>query len=224
VIISEPSNPWMAGPANLFTREFFEIGSRALRNGGLFSQWIHIYSLDPELLRSVIATFQSVFPHVYVFQPLARNDLVLVGSREPIELDVARMGGRWQRPAVKDDLSRMGLNEFAGVLAQARMGPEEVIALVDGARINTDDNGLLLFAAPLSVHSSTATQNESLLGVASRGVAEYLIFSEATLDIEVNFLRYLAAGYQASGFPIEAVRTQIVSDRRFELGREEGGI
>jgi len=224
VIISEPSNPWMAGPANLFTREFFEIGSRALRSGGFFTQWIHMYSLDPGLLRTVMATFQSVFPHVYVFHPLARNDLILVGSKEPMLLDVARMGGRWQLPAVRSDLSRLGLTEFAGVLAQARLGPEEVRAFGDGARINTDDNGLLLFGAPLSVHASTVTENKQLLGLASHGVAEYLTFPGATLENEVDFLRYLAAGYRATGFSLEAARTQYLSDRRLELGREEAGM
>jgi len=223
VIISEPSNPWMAGPANLFTREFFEIGSRALQGGGLFAQWIHLYALDPELLRSTIATFQSVFPHVYVFHPQRRSDLILVGSKEPIELDVARMGGRWQVPAVRSDLSRVGIHELAGVLAQARLGPEEVRALTEGARINTDDNGLLLFGAPLYVHSSTVTQNDQLLGDASHGVAEYLLFPGATVEIEADFLLYLAAGYQASGFPSEAARAKLVSDRRRERAREEVG-
>jgi spermidine synthase len=223
VIISEPSNPWMAGPANLFTREFFEIGSRALKGGGLFTQWIHLYSLDPELLRTTIATFRSVFPHVYVFHPLRRNDLILVGSKEPIELDVARMGGRWQVPTVRGDLSRLGLHEFAGVLAQARLGPEEVVALTEGARINTDDNGLLLFGAPLYVHSTTAAQNDQLLGEVSRGVAEYLLFRGATLQNEVDFLRYLAAGYRVSGFPLEAARAQLISDQRLERSLEEAG-
>jgi hypothetical protein len=160
VIISEPSNPWMAGPANLFTQEFFEIGSRALRDGGLFTQWIQLYTLDAELLRSAIATFRSVFPYVYAFHPLRKNDLILVGSETPIELDVARLGARWQVPAVQSDLACLGFHELAVVLAQARLGPDEVAALSTGARINTDDNGLLLFGAPLSVHSSTTVLND----------------------------------------------------------------
>jgi hypothetical protein len=118
----------------------------------------------------------------------------------------------------------MGLHEFAGVLAQARMGPEEVIALVDGARINTDDNGMLLFAAPLYVHSSTNWENSRLLEGASRGVADYLLFPGETSEVEVTFLRYLATGYQAFGFTSEAGRAQLASERRLELAREEGGI
>ena len=132
VIISEPSNPWMAGPANLFTREFFQIGADRLAPGGVFGQWIHIYNLDPELLRSVITTFQLVFPNVYVFHPLSKTDLILVGSEEPINLDVARMGAAWMVPAVQQDLARLGFTRLSDVLAQLRMGPDEVAELGRG--------------------------------------------------------------------------------------------
>jgi len=208
VIISEPSNPWMAGPANLFTQEFFEIGAQGLREGGIFTQWVQLYSLDPTLLRSVIATFHSVFPYVYAFHPMRKSDLMLVGSRSPIEMDVARIGARWQVPAVRDDLVRIGLSGLTAVIAQARLGPEEVAGLARGGRINTDDNGLLLFNAPLHVHSYTNVGNDQLLGTTARGVGAYLRFPGATPQIEGDFLRYLAAAYEASGFRVEAVQTQ----------------
>ena len=223
VIISEPSNPWMAGPANLFTREFFEIGSRALKDGGIFTQWIQMYSLEPRLLQSAIATFQSVFPYVYVFHPLRENDLILVGSKSPIELDVARIGMRWQVPAVRSDLDRLGFHELAAVLAQARVGPDEVAVLVAGGRINTDDNGFILFNAPLSVHSSTTAQNDQLLEASSRGVADYLEFPGATLEIEGDFLSYLSSAYISSGFHLEGAFAQRIADARYEQARGEPG-
>jgi spermidine synthase len=34
VIISEPSNPWVSGQANLFSREFFELAKKHLNRGG----------------------------------------------------------------------------------------------------------------------------------------------------------------------------------------------
>ncbi|MGE5833138.1 MAG: spermidine synthase, partial [Acidobacteriota bacterium] len=38
VIISEPSNPWVAGVASLFTREFFEAARSRLSDGGVLCQ------------------------------------------------------------------------------------------------------------------------------------------------------------------------------------------
>ncbi|MCK5009976.1 MAG: fused MFS/spermidine synthase, partial [Deltaproteobacteria bacterium] len=46
VIISEPSNPWMAGLANLFTREFFLLANDRLNEDGIFVQFFHGYQMD----------------------------------------------------------------------------------------------------------------------------------------------------------------------------------
>ena len=216
VIISEPSNPWMAGPANLFTREFFQIGADRLAQGGIFGQWLQMYNLDPGLLRSVIATFQTVFPNVYVFQPLSRRDLILVGSAEPIDLNVARMGQAWTAPAVREDLARLGFTRLSDVLAQARMGPEEVANLGRGAKISTDDNGLILFGAPLHVFASTDEENQELLARSSQSISKYLHFPGATPEIEARFLTDLAESYIDSGFTWEAAFAKGLAESRLD--------
>ena len=40
VIISEPPHPWVAGVANLFTRDFYRIAHQRLREAGVFTQWL----------------------------------------------------------------------------------------------------------------------------------------------------------------------------------------
>ena len=45
VIISEPSNPWMAGVAALFTREFLQAARSRLAPGGILCQWAHTYNI-----------------------------------------------------------------------------------------------------------------------------------------------------------------------------------
>ena len=47
LIISEPSNPWIAGVATLFTDEFYAAARQRLAPGGIFVQWVQSYSLDP---------------------------------------------------------------------------------------------------------------------------------------------------------------------------------
>ena len=46
VIVSEPSNPWMAGIASLFTREFFAMARARLQPGGVLCQWAHTYDIS----------------------------------------------------------------------------------------------------------------------------------------------------------------------------------
>jgi spermidine synthase len=82
IIVSEPSHPWVPGVANLFTQEFFELGRARLREDGIFVQWVQIYQLSTDSLRSVLATYRSVFPHVMMFRVGGASqgkDLILVG-------------------------------------------------------------------------------------------------------------------------------------------------
>ena len=62
VIVSQPSNPWVAGQAALFTREFFDLVRSRLAPGGIFCQWVQGYGLRAPDFQSVVATFAAAFP------------------------------------------------------------------------------------------------------------------------------------------------------------------
>ena len=81
LIVAEPSNPWLTGVSNLFTKEYFEMGKRKLKPGGIWSQWIQIYGMDTNDLRSLLGTFSDTYPYVHLFSTISDADLVLVGSR-----------------------------------------------------------------------------------------------------------------------------------------------
>ncbi len=160
LIISEPSHPWVPGVANLFTREFFTIGRERLRDEGVFVQWLQIYQLSNENLRSVLATFNQVFPHVALFRiggAAKGKDLILIGSRNPIRLDL--LSERMKDARVAADLRRIGLTSAADVMAwfvcdETRLAP----AIMD-ATINTDDNMHVETVAPREAFRPTMDEN-----------------------------------------------------------------
>ena len=80
VTISEPSNPWMAGVANLFSRDFFALARTRLGPGGLFCQWAHVYNMSPRDLRVVVGSFSDVFPEAALFV-VNEGDVLLLGAR-----------------------------------------------------------------------------------------------------------------------------------------------
>lgn len=139
IIVSEPSHPWVPGVANLFTQEFFELGRERLSEQGIFVQWVQIYQLSTESLRSVLATYTRVFPHVLMFRVGGRGkDLLLMGSNQPLNLD--RLSERINDPRVSAELARVNLSSEADVRSWYVCDEKTLGPAVAGAKINTDDN------------------------------------------------------------------------------------
>ncbi len=163
VIVSEPSNPWMTVAANLFTEDFFRMARTRLRPGGVFSQWIQTYYLPPEDLRSIIAAFRAAFPQVMLFETLEGLDLVLLGTEDPLAIDLERFGRDTEELIVAMDLARVGLNDPVAILGLFRLGPAEIDRLIVGAARNTDDNARVEFSAPRTLGLNTQPENGKLL-------------------------------------------------------------
>jgi spermidine synthase len=160
VIISEPSHPWVPGVANLFSREFFTLGRERLRSDGVFVQWLQIYQLSNESLRSVLATFSEVFPHTAVFriQGAAKGkDLILLGSREPINLNP--MSKRMSEPRVVADLKRIGIDTPADIMSWFVCDESRLRPALAGAVINTDDNMHVESVAPREAFRPSSEEN-----------------------------------------------------------------
>lgn len=103
-IVSEPSNPWMAGIGNLMTVEFFETARSTLRDDGLMVQWLHLYEMSPAVLSAILNSFSSVFPRVTVWCP--RNaDILLLGSQRPLSVSLEKLDERLRSPAVQQSIS-----------------------------------------------------------------------------------------------------------------------
>jgi len=171
VIVSEPSNPWMTGVANLFTAEFFAHVRTRLRPGGLLAQWFHQYGMALDDVRALLATVRASFPYVYVFafhQTLdVAGDMVLLASEAPVDfapaLD-ALAGG-----AVADDLRPFGVDGPASLPLGFVLGPGSLEPFVADAAINSDDHPRIELNAPRNVLRDTSFDNLEALMVASNG-------------------------------------------------------
>ncbi|HEY0408328.1 MAG TPA: fused MFS/spermidine synthase [Pyrinomonadaceae bacterium] len=148
-IVSEPSHPWVPGVANLFTQQFFELGRSRLKEDGVFVQWLQIYQLSTDSLRSVLATYKSVFPHVMIFRvggATQGKDLILAGSRAPLTLD--RLRERMSDERAAAELARIEIRSEKDLLAWFICDETQLGPAVAGAIINTDDNMLIENRAP----------------------------------------------------------------------------
>lgn len=121
VIVAEPSNPWMAGVAGVFSKEFYEDCRARLSPGGLMVQWLQIYESTDATFNMVVATFASVFPNVSIWQTCF-GDRVVVGTVEPVRFDLAASAARFAEPRVAASLQRVQLDRFVGFLGLELLG------------------------------------------------------------------------------------------------------
>ena len=153
VIFSEPSNPYRAGVASLFTREYYRSARERLTPDGLFVQWVQAYDIDNETIQSIIATLAGVFPHVEAWQ-VHVADFLLVGATRPLVHDLVRLRERLgQEPYRSGLLDVWRGTDAEGFLARYIAGDRTLRALARSgqSRMNTDDQTFIEFAFARSV-------------------------------------------------------------------------
>ncbi|MCS6816576.1 MAG: fused MFS/spermidine synthase [Blastocatellia bacterium] len=159
VIISEPSNPWMAGMSALFTREFFQLARARLTDRGLLCQWFHSYNMSLRDLQTLLRTFHAVFPRASLWM-LNENDLLLIGAKDPtFDLDLTRLEQNFHRATVREDLERLGISDLYAVLSLYVMRDDDLGRFAQGAPLHTDDHPVLEFSSPRAMHAQTSRSN-----------------------------------------------------------------
>jgi spermidine synthase len=162
IVVSEPSNPWIAGVASLFTVDFYRQARERLAEGGVFVQWLQAYDIYPRDLRMIVRSFREVFPGATLWRGYL-SDYMLVGSRGPISVDplaIARKLGA-ASPALREDLASFHVETPAGLGALLALGEADLARFAEGAPLNTDDLPLLEFSAPLALYERpTLDENE----------------------------------------------------------------
>ena len=144
VIISQPSNPWLAGVNNLFTVDFYRRVRARLRPDGVFGQWIQLYELSPGTFESLLSSFLEVFPEAHLFILWRNTDGLLVAAPRGCTIPIERL----RAPALAHQL------ELARIAA-----PEEIATfyvapgpalrrMAGGAELNTDDRPFVEYRAP----------------------------------------------------------------------------
>jgi spermidine synthase/MFS family permease len=112
IVVSEPSNPWLAGVATLYTPEFFRVVRSRLADDGVFCQWVQLYQLPLPVVAGIVRNVRAVFPHVQLWFG-APGDVMVLGSPRPLRYDRA-----W--------LSRLvGTRGALGVLGREYLGVDQ---------------------------------------------------------------------------------------------------
>ncbi|MCF7972832.1 MAG: fused MFS/spermidine synthase [Phycisphaerae bacterium] len=191
VIISEPSNPWMAGVATLFTREFFELAKDKLNDNGIFVQWFHTYQVNWETFSLVGRTFRDVFPNglLALTSPSGQgSDFLFVGFKGKQRLNLENARRQLKYIQKSENVKLLYPELFYRLLVSEDLG-----RLFAAGPINTDNHPLLEFSAPRLLYTFE--------GSAIRlTIDRHAVFSEETtairdhlmsdVDAQIDFAAY----------------------------------
>lgn len=140
IIAAQPSHPWLAGAANVFTRDFWQIIDSRLTEGGVFGQWVNLFKMDVTTLRSILKAFYEVFPYGMSFANLDTGDLVLFGGKKPLKFDYEKMAKIMKQPKIAATLNNHMIYEPKDLLWYFALSRNEAITAAGNAQPNTDTN------------------------------------------------------------------------------------
>lgn len=157
-ITSDPLDPWVKGAANLYTEEFFEAAKKRLNPGGVVTLFVQLYESNLEAVKSEVGTFLKVFPHGSVWANTIEGrgyDMVLVGSLEPLRIDVDAIQRRLEQPeygVVAQSLREIGMMSAVDLFATYAGNATELAPWLQDAQINRDRNLRLQYLAGMGLN------------------------------------------------------------------------
>ncbi|MBN2091511.1 fused MFS/spermidine synthase [candidate division KSB1 bacterium] len=188
VIIAEPSNPWMAGMANLYTKDFFAKVKDKLDSNGIFTQWLHAYQIDWPAFSMIGRTFAEVFPNSLLITTGLRGDYLLVGFKDKKLLSPEITAKNWEYAKQSQNIKIPNHRVFYHLFIN-----ENLPWLFGKGDINSDNLPLLEFAAPRLVQVydpeiSKNMQEKNWLEFDSKQIISELT---ANIDTRMDLIEYL---------------------------------
>ncbi|UVM57234.1 fused MFS/spermidine synthase [Pseudomonas sp. B21-012] len=116
LITLEPPPPSAAGVVNLYSRDFYRLAASRLNTQGLLAQWLPLPTQNDEDSRALVRSFLDVFPYASLWTT-EFHEMLLVGSQQPVQLDLASISERLRQPEVQSSLAQVGIDSAASLLA-----------------------------------------------------------------------------------------------------------
>ena len=145
LITLEPPPPSAAGVVNLYSVDFYALARARLSPGGIVAQWLPLATQNAEDTRSLVRSFLEVFPHSSLWTT-ELHEMLLVGSLEPLDLNVAHITRRFNQPEVASALQEVGIASPAALMATWITDRAGLESYVGDARPVTDDQPRIEYA------------------------------------------------------------------------------
>jgi len=197
-IISEPSNPWIAGISNLYSVEFFKLCKERLNSNGVLTQWFHTYDVNNDIFRLVLSTISKVFPYVTIWKA-SDADLIILASATPLSIDFDAMEQKMNQPQITQDLARIKMFDLPTLLSTQIVSARNNPFVYTKNEVNSTNKSPLEFLAPIGLFTHQSVTLLDSLDERFSFQDKNLWFSEYGKQRHLTFENYLnIARYRSS--------------------------
>ncbi|MHC4063502.1 MAG: fused MFS/spermidine synthase, partial [Planctomycetota bacterium] len=141
VIVTDVTSIQYRGNGNLYTTDYFRLMKANLQPGGLGCAWIPISGITPEQLKILVRSFGVAYPHtsIWYMVNLPTDFVILVGTPEPLAIDLDDLATRMSRPLVKRDMGQIGMDNPYKIAACLLLAGDDVASYAGAGALHTDD-------------------------------------------------------------------------------------
>lgn len=161
VITFEPMPLAVAGVSTFYSTEFYELCKMRLAQDGIVVQWVPLHATNLEVVRTLMTTFQSVFPETSAW--FINADLFVVGSDSPLTIDISSAMKRMNEPKIAEGMRDVGLVDTVDMVASFFMSREQIATFANDAPIMSDDRPWVEFLVPRILHKETVGKSLAAL-------------------------------------------------------------
>ena len=191
MITADATHPKSGDSWILYTKEFYELCKKRLNPDGLMAQWLPMHSLAPVDYKTIIKTFQTVFPYTTLW--FTNDHTILIGTTKELTIDFALLSQRLQDKKIKEDLEKFNLGDPFSFLGSFIMGKESLIKYTENVQLNTDNYPFVQSSERRS-RMNTISLNLLELGESMESVFPLLInMGTEASAVETNLQRYFEA-------------------------------
>jgi len=144
LITLEPPPPIVAGSVHLYTQDFYRLCRARLDTGGVVAQWLPFHAQSLASAKATARTFVEAFPYVQLWLPSIR-DAVLIGSDQPLRLNLASLRAAYASPATRASLDAAYFETPEALLGTYLLDRSGVARWSAGADVITDDRPWIEF-------------------------------------------------------------------------------
>lgn len=192
IITGDATHPTSADSWVLYTKEFYQLCRARLTPDGIMAQWLPFHGLPPDDYKTIVRTFQHVFPHATLWR--SNNYSIMVGTMQQQAIAWEQLTAKMAPPRVRRSLENIDLGNAFALLNSLVLDENALRRYVGKGPLNTDDHPHISFVSPKGYSSGSW---EVLEHLAPHRTSALSLLTAPSAPVRETVAAYFSAGKHA---------------------------